>query len=130
MDGGDGAGDPPLGSRRDGRPPGVRDHVLVLPSVICSHVVAERIAERVPRARAAPHDHGCGQIGADKAQTRRTFLGVARNPNVAGAVVVGLGCEGVQSDGVAADLREHVPTRELSIQGEGGTGAAVEAGAA
>jgi altronate dehydratase large subunit len=118
------------GARGDGRTVGVRDRVLVLPSVICSHVVAERIAERVDGAVAAPHDHGCGQIGADAEQTRRTFLGLGENPNVAGVVVVGLGCETVQSDDVAAGLDERgVPVRELSIQGVGGTEACVERGA-
>ncbi|ELK44610.1 Altronate dehydratase-like protein, partial [Haloferax sp. BAB-2207] len=90
------------GSRRpDGRL-GIRDRVLVLPSVICSHVVAEEIAARSPGTVAAPHDHGCGQLGADAEQTERTLVGLAGNPNVAGTVVVGLGCETVRSDAVAA----------------------------
>ncbi|MFA9516395.1 UxaA family hydrolase [Halopenitus sp. H-Gu1] len=109
---------------------GVRDTVLVLPSVICSHFVAERIADRVPTAIAAPHDHGCAQLGADSEQTRRTFLTLAQNPNVAGTVVVGLGCEEVQSDEVATALEEmDVPVRELSIQGVGGVDECIERGA-
>jgi altronate dehydratase large subunit len=115
---------------RDDRPPGVRNHVLVLPSVICSRIVAERIADRVPAARAAPHDHGCGQIGPDREQIARTYEGVATNPNVAGVVVVGLGCEAVQSDDVATALSGRVPVRELSIQGVGGTDECVEQGVA
>ncbi|QLH84263.1 UxaA family hydrolase [Halosimplex pelagicum] len=114
---------------RGDRGVGVRDTVLVLPSVICSREVADRIADRVPGAVSAPHDHGCGQIGADKAQTHRTFLGVGANPNVAGTVVVGLGCESIQSDDVAADLADlGVPVRETAIQDAGGTDATVEAG--
>ena len=108
---------------------GVRDRVLVLPSVICSRAVADRIADRVPGAVSAPHDHGCGQIAADAAQTRRAFLGIGTNPNVAGTVVVGLGCESIQSDDVAAALAERdVPVREVAIQDAGGTDACVEAG--
>ena len=114
---------------RDGREVGVRNRVVVIPSVICSRIVAERIADRVPEAVSTPHDHGCGQIGADKEQTRRTFLGTAANPNIAGTVVVGLGCESVQSDEVAAELdRRGHPVRELSIQGVGGTDECVERG--
>ncbi|WP_123537209.1 UxaA family hydrolase [Halosimplex salinum] len=110
---------------------GVRDRVLVLPSVICSRVVADRIAEGVPGAASAPHDHGCGQIGADKDQTLRAFLGVGSNPNVAGTLVVGLGCESIQSDDVAADLTDlGVPVRQTAIQDAGGTDATVEAGVA
>lgn len=113
---------------RDGRPPGVRNHVLVLPSVICSGDVAEAIADRVPRAVCAPHDHGCGQIGADKDQTRRTLVHVAENPNVAGVVLVGLGCETLDSESLAADV--DVPVRRTTIQDAGGTDAAIEAGQA
>ena len=110
------------GYDRGDRGTGTRDRVLVLPSVICSHVVADRIAAEVPAAVSAPHDHGCAQIGADNDQTRRTFLGVGANPNVAGAVVVGLGCEVLQSDDIAAALvGRGVPVRELSIQAVGGT---------
>lgn len=115
-------------ARDDGRT-GVRNRVLVLPSVICSHVVADRIADAVPEAVSTPHDHGCAQIGADNEQTRRTFLGMGTNPNVAGTVVVGLGCEHLQSDEVAADLAAlDVPVREISIQDAGGTDACMEGG--
>jgi altronate dehydratase large subunit len=80
--------------REDGQA-GVRNRVLVLPSVICSRIVADRIADEHPSAVSAPHDHGCAQLGADNDQTRRTLANTARNPNVAGTVVVGLGCEHV-----------------------------------
>lgn len=110
---------------------GVRDRVLVLPSVICSRVVADRVADAVPEAVSAPHDHGCGQIGDDEAQTRRAFVGVGSNPNVAGTVVVGLGCETVQSDEVASALdATGVPVREVAIQDAGGTAACVDRGVA
>ena len=108
---------------------GVRNRLLVLPSVICSRLVADRIADAVPGAVSAGHDHGCAQLGADEAQTERTLEGVATNPNVAGAVVVGLGCEGVQSDRLAGTLADRgVPVRELSIQGVGGSDEAVDRG--
>lgn len=115
-------------SREDGTV-GVRDNVLILPSVICSHLVAERIADRVDDAVATPHDHGCAQLGADNEQTRRTLLSIAQNPNIAGTVVVGLGCEEVQSSEVATTLESlDVSVRELSIQGVGGTDECVERG--
>lgn len=117
------------GTSRDDGHIGVRDNVLILPSVICSHLVAERIAARVDDTVATPHDHGCAQLGADNEQTQRTLLSVAQNPNIAGAVVVGLGCEEVQSAEVATELEAHdVPVRELSIQGVGGTDECVEKG--
>ncbi|WP_020222960.1 UxaA family hydrolase, partial [Halarchaeum acidiphilum] len=115
--------------RSDGRV-GVRNDVLVLPSVICSHLVAEEIAERAG-AVATPHDHGCAQLGADNDQTERTLVSLGENPNVAGTVVVGLGCEEVQSDAVAAALDERgFPVREVAIQDAGGTDACIDAGVA
>jgi altronate dehydratase large subunit len=114
--------------RRDGRL-GVRNRLLVLPSVICSHLVAEEIADRVDDAVAAPHDHGCAQLGADNDQTKETFLGVGSNPNVAGTVVVGLGCEHVQSDTVAEEIAgRDLPVREVAIQDAGGTEPCIERG--
>ncbi|SIR75308.1 altronate dehydratase large subunit [Haladaptatus litoreus] len=108
---------------------GIRNHVLIVPSVICSHHVADRIAARLPYARATPHDHGCAQLGADNEQTARTLVGIGTNPNVAGVVVVGLGCEEVQSTEVASSLSERgVPVREVSIQNVGSTEACVEQG--
>lgn len=114
--------------RADGRL-GVRNRILVLPSVICSHLVAEEIASRADRAIATPHDHGCAQLGADNDQTAATLHGMGANPNVAGTVVVGLGCEEVQSDTVAAALADRdLPVREVSIQNAGGTDPCIEAG--
>lgn len=108
---------------------GVRNHVLVAPSVICSHIVAERIADAAENAVSAPHDHGCAQIGADHEQTERTLLNLSRNPNVAGVTVVGLGCEHLQSAPFAARIEDHdVPVRETSIQDAGGSDPCTEEG--
>ncbi|ADJ13862.1 UxaA family hydrolase [Halalkalicoccus jeotgali] len=115
--------------REDGRV-GVRNRVLVAPSVICSHIVAERIADANESAICTPHDHGCAQIGADHEQTERTLLNLARNPNVAGTTVVGLGCEHLQSEPFAERIAtEGVPVRQTAIQDAGGTEACIEAGA-
>jgi Altronate dehydratase len=66
--------------RRSDGDVGVRNHVLVSPSVICSHIVAERIADVTDGAVCTPHDHGCAQIGSDHNQTERTLLNLAQNP--------------------------------------------------
>src|SRR5207248_9981470 len=51
--------------RADGRV-GTRNHVLVVPTVVCASVVAERIAAAVaPVGTALPHLAGCGQLGPD-----------------------------------------------------------------
>lgn len=108
---------------------GVRNKVLVAPSVICSHIVADRIADATDGAVSTPHDHGCAQIGSDHEQTERTLLNLARNPNVAGVTVVGLGCEHLQSGPFADRIADSgVSVRETAIQDAGGSDACIEEG--
>jgi len=68
--------------RSDGRV-GVRNYVLVVPTVICSAVVCERIAATHPSAIVAlPHLAGCGQLGPDMLVTHQTLAakGSFENP--------------------------------------------------
>ena len=85
-----------MGYRRpDGRI-GTRNHVLVVPTVICSAVVAERIAAAAaPIAVALPHLAGCGQLGPDMTVTHDTLAAYCGHPNVGAVLVVALGCEQV-----------------------------------
>jgi altronate dehydratase large subunit len=75
-----------LGFKRPDGAVGVRNHVLVVPTVICAAVVAERIAAAIaPIGSALPHLAGCGQLGPDLTVTHETLAAYARHPNV-GAV--------------------------------------------
>ena len=112
-----------LGYRRADGSVGVRNHVLVVPTVICAAVVAERIAAAIaPVGAALPHLAGCGQIGPDMSVTHQTLAAYARHPNVAAVLVVALGCEQVIAQQIA-DAARHSgrPAQIVSIQGEGGT---------
>jgi len=108
--------------RADGRV-GVRNHVLVVPTVICAAVVAERIAASIaPIGAALPHLAGCGQIGPDLTVTHETLAAYARHPNVGAVIVVALGCEQVVAQQIADVARQSGrPAHIVSIQGEGGT---------
>jgi len=108
--------------RADGRV-GVRNHVLVVPTVICSAVVAERIAAAIaPIGAALPHLAGCGQIGPDMRVTHDTLAAYTRHPNVGAVIVVALGCEQVVAQQLADAARQAgKPAHIISIQGEGGT---------
>lgn len=107
---------------------GARNHVFVLPSVVCSALVARQIAEASGAVHVS-HQHGCGHIGPDIVQTRQLFVGLAMNPNVAHALVVSLGCETVQGNAVASALGDlgRQPVF-ISIQGSGGNDKAREDG--
>jgi altronate dehydratase large subunit len=112
-----------LGYRRpDGRA-GVRNYVLVVPTVICSAVVAERIAASIaPLGAALPHLAGCGQLGPDLNITHETLAAYCRHPNVGAVLVIALGCEQVVAQHLADAARSAgKPAHIVSIQGEGGT---------
>jgi altronate dehydratase large subunit len=73
---------------------GVRNHILVLPTVVCANGVVERLdreAGTLPLALVT-HQHGCGQVGDDLSLTVRTLSGIVANPNVGAVVLVSLGC--------------------------------------
>jgi len=108
--------------RPDGRV-GVRNHVLVVPTVICASVVAERVAAAVaPVGAALPHTAGCGQLGPDMRVTHETLTAYCDHPNVGAVIVVALGCEQVVAQHLAdAARRTGKPTAVLAIQSEGGT---------
>lgn len=105
--------------RPDGRA-GARNHLLVLPSVFCANVAAQRVAEAVPGAIALPHPYGCAQL--DIARTADVLAGLGAHPNVGATLVVGLGCEMLQANDLAARIAASGQTVEaLTIQREGGT---------
>jgi altronate dehydratase large subunit len=78
---------------------------------------------------AIPNQHGCSQIGPDRDQTFRTLVGTGTNPNVAAALIVGLGCETIAAQDIADEVsKTGRPVDVVSIQDSGGTGNAVETG--
>jgi altronate dehydratase len=118
----------PRGHRRAGRRFGVRNHLLVLPSVVCSTHVAGEIAAAADGVGVV-HQHGCLQVGDDLRHSERLLTGVAVNPNVGAVLVVSLGCETLRGTGLAKRIGERGQTVELvGIQADGGTTAALEHG--
>jgi altronate dehydratase large subunit len=114
-----------LGYRRTDGTVGVRNHVLVLPTVICSTGVIERLdRERAGRYALVTHQHGCGQVGADHDLTVRTLAGFATNPNVGAVVLVSLGCESNQPEVIAEQVEATGrPVEIVRIQEAGGLSA-------
>lgn len=129
--------------RPDGRI-GTRNYLAVVSSVNCSATVVRRIASAfqspgaldgrpdIDGVIALTHGGGCGTAasGEGLGVLRRTLAGYARHPNVAGVVVLGLGCEVNQVDGLVEEmaLPPGVPLQAATIQGQGGTRAAIDWG--
>lgn len=122
-----------MGYRRPDGTVGIRNHVLVLPTVNCANQVARGIAANVRGAVWVEHQHGCSQLGEDAQQTTRAFIGHGIHPNVYGIVVVGLGCEVIRAQDVADEIRRqcpYKPVRTIIIQDEGGSNKAIQSGSA
>ena len=104
---------------------GVRNHLLVIAPIDCSFEPAKRIAAQVEGAVAVTQHHGCG---LDE-MVANTLVGVGRNPNVAGVLLVGLGCETLTSEILAEGIESTgKPVEVVVCQHEGGTLRAIERG--
>ena len=104
---------------------GIRNHLLVIAPIDCSYEPARQIADRVEGAVAITQYHGCGA----NPMVVNTLAGIGRNPNVAGILLFGLGCESLTNE-ILLEKLEAVgkPVESLVIQDDGGTISAMEKG--
>jgi len=122
---------------------GTRNFIGILSSVNCSSTVIKRIAAHFTPERLAAFPHvdgvaafaqtsGCGMSSPSEHfdVLRRTLAGYARHPNLAGVLIVGLGCERNQVDALvdSQGLQQGRLMRTLVMQEVGGTRATIEAG--
>ncbi len=116
-----------------GRPDGsvgIRNHLAVVPTVACANGVVAAIAREVPTAVPLFHGHGCGRGGRDLELHYRTLSRLVLNPNVAAALVVGLGCEVIRAEALAESVSGCGKQVDyLEIQEVGGSRRAAEKGA-
>ncbi|WP_088832571.1 UxaA family hydrolase [Paenibacillus tyrfis] len=118
-----------MGYRRPNGDVGIRNHLLIIPTVICANQVCTRINQMVPDTVAIPHQHGCSQIGADKDRTFDVLAGTGRNPNVGGVIIISLGCEVVDPHALAEAIRPTgKPVEVFDIQSVGGSVKAIQHG--
>ncbi len=132
------------GFRRANGKVGTRNYIGVVTSVNCSATVARFIAEAVNKSGILAdhptidgviplvHSTGCGidSDGETFEVLKRTTWGYASNPNMAGVLVVGLGCEGFQIARMkdAYGIVESDTFRTMTIQDTGGTKKTIAAG--
>ena len=134
-----------MGYARAGGRAGTRNHIAVLTSVNCSATAARRIAEHFTPERLAPypnvdgvtafvHGTGCGMADAGDGfeALQRVMWGYAKNPNVGGVLMAGLGCETNQIDWLieAMGLTPGPLFQTMNIQDVGGLTKTVAAGIA
>jgi altronate hydrolase len=131
------------GYRRANGKAGTRNYVGILTSVNCSASTARMIADQFRGAAldafpnvdgvfALTHGSGCGMVlGSSGAEVLvRTLRGYAHHPNFAGLLVLGLGCEMLQTERFLDDETSAQFIERLIIQDSGGVRATVKAGVA
>jgi altronate hydrolase len=122
--------------RADGRA-GTRNYLAVVAASNCAAYTANLIADsfrdeslppNVDGVVAFPHGDGCGQaMGQDTNQLQRTLEGVLDHPNVAAALILGLGCEVNQIDHYLGRPAQADTLHGLTLQDSGGTHGTIEA---
>jgi altronate dehydratase len=135
-----------MGFSRPGGRAGTRNYVAVISNVNCSNSVSRYVVERfrgddfqkqfpgIDGVIALKTQGGCGvEPGGPMQIIRRTLGNMARHPNIAGYVMIGLGCEDNQIAGIREDyqldnLREgEIAPEFMTIQGTGGSLKTIEA---
>ena len=101
-----------MGYRRPNGRVGTRNELWILNTVGCVNRAAERIAREgaerfegkgaIDGVYSFSHPYGCSQLGDDLRNTQRVLAGLLRHPNAGGVLVLGLGCESNQMDGLLA----------------------------
>lgn len=94
-------------SRPDGSV-GVRNHVLILPATRNVNYICHRIALAVPGVTTFYTTGEYGRTGGDRKRLARFLTGIARNPNVANVLLIGMphgyGYPEFQTDALAAEI--------------------------
>ena len=131
------------GFQRENGRVGTRNYIAVITSVNCSATAARMIAAHftpevltaypnVDGVAAFVHGTGCGMAGSGEGfdALQRVMWGYARNPNVAGVLMAGLGCEMNQIDWLveAFGLKVGPLFQTMNIQDVGGIRKTVELG--
>ena len=106
---------------------GIRNRVAIVSNVVCANSVAQQIAARVPGAVPLLHTQGCTRP-LEKPTHIKCLVGLATNPNIYGAVVISLGCEGTPASAIVEGIRKSGRPVELIVIQDAGTVASVEKG--
>ncbi|NLY92202.1 MAG: UxaA family hydrolase [Firmicutes bacterium] len=114
--------------RADGQV-GARNYVAVIPSVVCATEVVEAIVSQTELTKGYFHHQGCCQLPPDLERVTDSLIGLGANPNVGAALVVSLGCEGVDNEKLVAEIaKTGKPVEIIRIQELGGTTKAIARG--
>lgn len=108
--------------RAEGRP-GIRNHILILPTCACGSESCRVVASQIRGAVNIVFNTGCSDVAANTEMSQKVLTGFACNPNVYGVVIIGLGCETVPHQKLKEKIQAMTskPVVSFGIQEEGGT---------
>ncbi len=104
---------------------GIRNEIWIIPTVGCVNKTAEALVRnaavcfaerRFDGVHAFPHPYGCSQLGSDQVITQKVLAGLARHPNAAGVLILGLGCEN-NNIGVFGEFLEGIAPERIRYVG-------------
>ncbi len=118
-----------FGYRRADGKIGSRNHVAVIPSVICANDVAQAIVHQVRGTVGFFHHQGCCQLPPDLDRVTDTLTSLGCSPNVGAVLIVSLGCEGTDFKKIYDTIaKTGKPVEIIGIQELGGASRAIQAG--
>src|SRR5690625_528611 len=110
-----------MGYRRPDGSVGIRNHVLIIPTVSCVNRVAMDIANKAGGVT-FNHPYGCTFDTEENLITENTYIGHGLNPNVGAVLVLSLGCETASAKRVAKEIAlSGKRVESLTVQVEGGS---------
>ena len=118
-----------LGYIREDDSVGVRNYVAVIPTVNCVNSIAVSIANKVQGAVPLPHIGRCAYLGKDQERLLSTLIGLGKNPNIGGVLIIGLGCEASTVDQIAEKIiTTGKRTEVLTVEKMGSVDAVIDRG--
>jgi len=114
--------------RPDGRV-GCRNHVAVIPSVVCANDVAQEICRVVGNCRGYFHHQGCCQLPPDLDRVTAVLTALGLSGNVGAVLIVSLGCEGTDHQKMYETIKASgKPVEIIHIQELGGVANSIAEG--
>jgi altronate dehydratase large subunit len=118
-----------LGYPRQNGSVGTRNYIGIISTVSCANDVAWWVSQRVRGCAPFLHGQGCCHTKPDIDLVTQTLISLGWNPNLAGVLVVSLGCEAVSADTIAEGIaKSGKPVEKIVIQKIGGATAALAQG--
>lgn len=110
-----------LGYPREDGQVGVRNYIGIISTVVCANDVTLKISQQVEGTAAFLHDQGCTQTPIDLNTVKKTLINLGKNPNLAGVLLVSLGCESIVAEEIESEIaKSGKPVKIIRIQEAGG----------